>query len=195
MLDGTGPKRCPKCGEVKPLTEFSLRSDRPGSYRSQCKGCDREATRRRYAANPEVKREDARRRYAVDREASREAMRRRRAARPEAARESWRRSYATNAEAKRAATRRRYAADRETVFDHYGRSCACCGAIERLTIDHVCGDGQQHREQIGATNSAGLYRWLIANGFPQGFQTLCAPCNGSKGTGLTCRLSHCAVTA
>jgi len=35
-----------------------------------------------------------------------------------------------------------------------------------------------------------LDRWLIKNGFPEGFQTLCRPCNGSKGDGDRCKLNH-----
>jgi 5-methylcytosine-specific restriction endonuclease McrA len=88
--------------------------------------------------------------------------------------------------------RRRYRArQREAVFDHYGRACACCGVAEDLTIDHVNGDGSRHRARIG-TGSAKLYRWLVASGFPDGFQTLCAPCNTSKGRHERCRLDHAA---
>ncbi len=35
-----------------------------------------------------------------------------------------------------------------------------------------------------------MYRWLIRNGFPEGFQTLCMPCNSSKRDGDRCRLGH-----
>jgi hypothetical protein len=71
--------------------------------------------------------------------------------------------------------------------------CACCGATENLSIDHVDGSGNQHRAEIGITGGGGsdqLYRWLIVNGFPSGFQTLCRRCNRSKGTGAHCRLNH-----
>jgi len=33
-------------------------------------------------------------------------------------------------------------------------------------------------------------RWLVKNGFPEGFQTLCRPCNVSKKRGTRCRLKH-----
>jgi len=36
MIDAIGEKRCPKCGEVKPLTEFAKSQQR---YRSHCKRC------------------------------------------------------------------------------------------------------------------------------------------------------------
>lgn len=35
-----------------------------------------------------------------------------------------------------------------------------------------------------------MYRWLIKNGFPEGFQTLCWPCNRSKGNRQVCQLDH-----
>lgn len=114
------------------------------------------------------------------RDRNRHAARRRRAASPEARR------------ANREGARRQHATNREAVFDHYGRSCACCGDIERLNIDHVNGDGREHRAQIGM-GSSHLYRWLIANGFPAGFQVLCKTCNESKADGDGCRIDHLAA--
>lgn len=81
--------------------------------------------------------------------------------------------------------KRQRAARRVQVFDHYGWSCACCGSTEDLAIDHVDGDGARHREEVDAER---LYAWLIENGFPEGFQTLCKPCNSSKG-----RFAHCGL--
>jgi hypothetical protein len=81
------------------------------------------------------------------------------------------------------------------VFGHYGELCACCGSTEDLAIDHVDGDGQDHRFELtgrrGAASSTDVvYRWLIENGFPEGFQTLCRPCNASKAKTGWCRLLH-----
>lgn len=73
------------------------------------------------------------------------------------------------------------------VFSHYGWTCACCGSAERPSIDHVNGDGKEHRAAI-ASGSINLYRWLVRNNFPSGFQTLCMPCNSSKGRSSHCRL-------
>jgi hypothetical protein len=83
------------------------------------------------------------------------------------------------------------------VFAHYGTVCACpgCGATENLTIDHVDGDGTAHRiELFGTPRCAGyhFYRWLIRQGFPDGYQTLCQPCNQSKRHGSACRIDHAA---
>jgi hypothetical protein len=87
-------------------------------------------------------------------------------------------------------SRRRHRGDppyRELVLDHYGRSCRCCSVTEQLTIDHVNGDGAEHRKTV---NGAQLYRWLVENDFPEGFQTLCFNCNASKRAGPRCLLDH-----
>ena len=80
---------------------------------------------------------------------------------------------------------------RARVFAHYGTECACCGAAEDLTIDHVNGDGVKHRAELGGyagKGGVGFYYWLIRQGFPEGYQALCRPCNVSKGRGSRCRL-------
>lgn len=85
------------------------------------------------------------------------------------------------------------ARDREAVLSHYGRLCACCGSTEDPCIDHVNGDGRGHRVAVHGSpqGAAGkMYRWLVVNGFPEGFQTLCRPCNSSKHNGPACRLAH-----
>lgn len=83
---------------------------------------------------------------------------------------------------------------RAQVFDHYGWQCACCGSTVALQIDHVAGNGTQHRRELfGSTRGASgtsFYAWLIRNDFPEGYQTLCHPCNASKHTGTHCRLDH-----
>jgi len=71
------------------------------------------------------------------------------------------------------------------VFDHYGRSCACCGEThaEFLCIDHINGNGAQHRiELFGSRLTAGqkFYCWLKQNKYPPEFQVLCWNCNSAK---------------
>ncbi len=128
-----------------------------------------------------------------------EHQRRYRAANLEKVRESERQYRTVNQEKRREAGRRYHARLRDQVFDHYGRICACpgCGAAGRLTIDHIDGNGRVHREELfGRSRENGsrrLYRWLVSNGFPPGFQVLCAPCNSSKRHAPACRLDHAAV--
>jgi hypothetical protein len=114
-------------------------------------------------------------------------MRRHRAAHPDRTRESARLSRARVRES-----------DRAAVFAHYGTVCACCGTVDRLSIDHVGGDGRQHREEVaGHRSRAGVlfYRWLVREGFPPGFQVLCRSCNSSKNNGERCRIDHQACVA
>lgn len=71
------------------------------------------------------------------------------------------------------------------VINHYSNGdikCACCGEkhIEFLIIDHIYGNGNKHRKEIGKS-STDYYRWIIKNNFPNIFQILCHNCNMAKG--------------
>jgi hypothetical protein len=116
-----------------------------------------------------------------------EKTRRYREANPEKVREQNRRYREANQEARRRSAREQHERARNAVLDHYGRQCACCGATDRLVIDHTNGGGKQHRAEIGRGST---YRWLARNGFPEGFQTLCDPCNRSKFNTPACRIDH-----
>ncbi len=69
-------------------------------------------------------------------------------------------------------------------YSDRGYRCVCCGESEQdfLTIDHMRGNAKNTQKTLG-TPRAGypLYRWLVRNGFPEGFQVLCMNCNVSKG--------------
>lgn len=68
---------------------------------------------------------------------------------------------------------------KKDVITAYGGKCECCGEtrIEFLTIDHVNGDGAEHRRKYRGN----IYRWYRIHGYPTGFQVLCMNCNLSKG--------------
>jgi len=77
---------------------------------------------------------------------------------------------------------------RREVFSIYGERCACCGEErwEFLTIDHVSGNGAEHRKEIRGKNHGGggghFYLWLRKNGYPRdGYRTLCWNCNAARG--------------
>jgi hypothetical protein len=114
-------------------------------------------------------------------------------------RENSRRWRQENPDRERENSRRARQAARDAVLDHYGRVCACpgCGATKRLTIDHVNGDGKAHRIALFGYNAESyrMYRWLIEQGFPDGFQVLCGPCNSSKKNGQACHLNHTAPSS
>lgn len=114
-------------------------------------------------------------------------------ANPDAAKEASDRFQGANRERLNGVARTRGGVLRTLVFNHYGWLCSCCGSAKNPTIDHVDGDGAEHREQLTGRHGTGgvpVYRWLVRNGFPEGFQTLCRPCNRSKGTGPACRIEH-----
>ncbi len=72
---------------------------------------------------------------------------------------------------------------RRRVIEHYGGKCNCCGEKELkfLAIDHIEGNGNQHRLSVLGHKHASIYRWLVRNNFPVGFQVLCHNCNMAKG--------------
>ncbi len=98
-------------------------------------------------------------------------------------------------EAANVVLRERYAALRLGVLIHYcGGSphCQCPGCrttyVGFLQMDHVNGDGAKHLTPSGKQRLLGtaLYKWLRKNNYPEGFQVLCANCNGAKGTSAAC---------
>ncbi len=68
------------------------------------------------------------------------------------------------------------------VLSHYSPDgiLGCCWEgctitdIDMLSLDHVNDDGAEHRRSIKSKNTTSyIYRWVRANGYPEGFQTLC----------------------
>jgi len=64
------------------------------------------------------------------------------------------------------------------VLRHYSggsMQCACCGEseVDFLGIDHIDGDGAQHRREV---RPSAIYRSLIKLHFPSGIQILCHNC-------------------
>lgn len=73
--------------------------------------------------------------------------------------------------------------ERIQIMKFYGGDvpcCKCCGEhiTEFLCIDHINGGGGIQRKKLG---NAGIYRWIIRNRYPKGFQILCHNCNLAKG--------------
>jgi hypothetical protein len=148
-------------------------------------------------ANREKVREQQRRYYEANREKVKQRSRDWQEANREESREQKRRWDRANPDMRAEGLRRRNKEARDQVLAHYGMACACCGATDRLTIDHVNAGGRAHRiELFGHPGGSGaFYHWLIANNFPPGYQVLCRRCNSSKATGTTCRLDHALTSA
>ncbi len=153
-------KQCTKCGEVWPNTgEFFYRQPykvKDGTVKvtlhAECKVCGRKRTKAYYR--------DPKNQPKIKRH-------------EKAYRRAW------------------YAKIRNIVFTHYGGwVCACCGETEPkfLTLDHINNDGNVFRKSIvpkkaydrGAGSGGFTYAYLIRNGFPPGYQVLCANCNHGK---------------
>lgn len=70
---------------------------------------------------------------------------------------------------------------KDTVFEHYGDICACCGETNRkfLTIDHINGGGRGHRRSLGPKGGSTLSVLydIKKRGFPADIQILCFNCN------------------
>lgn len=73
---------------------------------------------------------------------------------------------------------------RDKVFSHYGggkRACVRCGFMDvrALSIDHINGVGiYQRRAKYRAGTE--LYKYLLDNDYPDGYQTLCMNCQFIK---------------
>lgn len=158
-------KTCNRCNETKPRTEFFAAKWSRDGLMHQCKKCRRALVRDWEKRNPEkmhsikvahnIKYREERRAYnKLD--------------------------YQKNIVRRRAFALAKHHAHKDLVFKAYGGYvCACCGETELafLCIDHINNDGAEHRRKI---KRRVIYRWLVANGFPPGYQVLCANCNQGK---------------
>ena len=157
-----------------------------------------ESQRRWYLENRERLKEKARAYGQLNKEAIAVSSKQRREKNLEESRAKSRKWKALNRERHRASSRdygrrnketiaeKRKAERRESkqiVMTAYGPACACCGecAFEFLTLDHIAGDGAEHRRSAGFRQSLQFYKWLIANGFPPGYRVLCFNCNSARG--------------
>ena len=71
--------------------------------------------------------------------------------------------------------------NKDRCYAAYGSYvCRCCGETEPLflTLDHVEGNGNEHKRSIGSRGTKDLYRWIIKHDFPVDmFCVLCFNCN------------------
>lgn len=88
--------------------------------------------------------------------------------------------YATESKRRTPESRKRYRQrQKQRCMEHYASppKCQKCGFsdIRALSIDHINGGGRAHRQSVKK-----IYRWLIRNNFPEGFQVLCMNCQFIK---------------
>lgn len=83
------------------------------------------------------------------------------------------------------------------VLTHYSKGvpkCACCGEdkLYFLSIDHVKGNGSEHRRKIDPKKKMGgngFVYWIKKNKYPKGYQVLCYNCNFAKRQNKVCPCS------
>jgi hypothetical protein len=159
-------KRCYKCKNDKQIDSFSRDKSRKDGRRSMCKECAN-AHKKEYRS----KNKDKVKKY----------------------RKTYREKHPQNGVGQYRKYREKriiYGGTRRIkikteVITHYGNgecSCVRCGFsdIRALTIDHINGNGKEHRSNNKYVNGNHVYEWLKKNGFPEGYQTLCMNCQYIK---------------
>ena len=89
-----------------------------------------------------------------------------------------------NRERLREDSRKRKLDAKTTILNRYGNACVQCGFddIRALQLDHIADNGAEERKTLGGQKFSGanFYLYLIKQGLPDGYQTLCANCNNIK---------------
>lgn len=104
------------------------------------------------------------------------------AAHPDRVKASRKRYYQSRKEVQREEQRKRNIDIKTEILTHYGHgvlACVRCGFsdIRALSIDHIDGNGSQHRKGLGLkTGGQPFYLWLKKDNYPPEFQTLCMNC-------------------
>lgn len=153
FLPGPEPtKRCSRCGEVKPLDEFYRYNRSKDKHGTWCKACSNKCRQTRRENHRNEERQVAHERYLRSGDEIRH--------------------YNNNRHLERKAL----------LVAHYSNNtnkCTCCGESEVrfLTIDHINGNGSEHRKSSKCGTGSVFYDWLIKEGMPEGYQVLCYNCN------------------
>jgi len=154
-------KRCSKCGEVKPLDDFYRQSRSKDKHGAYCKSCADKYRQLLRDTHRDRERLVAHTRYLRLRD--------------KIIRYNCERNQQLKA----------------LLVAHYSNGankCVCCGESEVrfLTIDHINGNGSQHRKSTKCGTGSTFYRWLIRQGMPDGYQVLCYNCNNARARHGTC---------
>ena len=79
--------------------------------------------------------------------------------------------------------------DNRELLELLGNECKCCGEayLPALAVDHVNGDGAEHKKELRYNPSHSYFlKHLKAGTLKRPIQLLCHNCNIAKGTDLTC---------
>lgn len=177
----THPKRCNDCDT--PLTDENWSPSYEREHVFLCRPC---AVARATAKQPAGSRKAYHARYYQEhRERILKTTRAWQREHPLKTRDTSRRYAKKHIDARNEKSRQKRVAIREKVLDAYGHACACCGEAhsEFLGIDHINGDGAQHRRESNLTRSgSAIYLWLLRRECPTDrFRLLCWNCNAARG--------------
>lgn len=113
MLEIITQKKCCRCKEIKPLTDFYKDKNRKSGYTNECKSCRKVAQQRWQKANPEKTREQARKWRKANPEKFSNIQKAWRALRPEKVKENFQKWYGANREKELERKRKYHAENRE----------------------------------------------------------------------------------
>lgn len=157
-------KLCSACQKELPVTAFGkVRSSKDG-LSHYCLSCNRRQAKEWRASHSEQINAKRREKFAQSPEKRAERASRQK---------RWR---SLNPDISNSIHRHNRIAIRKKVFAMYGNKCACCGEsrYEFLTLDHVNGGGNKHREK--ETYQQLLYR-IARDGISPEYRILCSNCN------------------
>lgn len=167
-------KRCTRCREYKPFTEFYRRTGKGDGFHTYCKKCEEPWTRQ--SASRYLKKKEALRAtgdiVALDR--------------IQQSRTLTTRTYKqNNRETYNAYQRRWNKQKKEEAHAAYGGVCSCCGETNPffLTLDHLQNDG--HKARVTDTYSVSIYAWAKKNNWPDTLALRCFNCNCARHRNLT----------
>jgi len=166
-------KRCARCGEEKPLTEFYIDTRGWGGKSSWCKDCVREYNRQNYAKHSEKYKAYARkyrREHNEELKLKRASHYKKNKVAINRKNDEWRRKTEPLL--------------RQQVLRRFGGKCEKCGFNDRraLQIDHIHGDGAKERK-IHSITGVRFYRKLLKltdSELNRNYQLLCANCQWIK---------------
>ena len=78
------------------------------------------------------------------------------------------------------------------VYSQNKMCCELCGEddLDVLTIDHIDGNGAQHRKNNHLCGGEDMHKWIIDNEFPDGLRVLCRNCNTKEWLRLKSNINY-----
>lgn len=174
-------KKCSRCKEILPISNFYIKYKNPDRYYPECKSCRYDIVKNYTKKNEKHCKERAIK-YYIDNKKIIQTRRSEYRAKNYTHVLEINQTWVMENKQKVLETKRKHNKKlRETFLDMYGRSCACCGetAVEFLTIEHKLGQKGivRHKKETGKF----AYSKATKEYRPDLYEVLCMNCNFSKG--------------